>query len=315
MCNPSKLSGVLSRAAAVALVVGTVSVRPVAAQVNTFHACYVPTVGAMYMIKLTGLPPTCLSPSHTEIIWTDSGGVANGSITTLKLADTAVTTIKLAPAAVTAAQLASGAVGSAQVQDGSITGTDLAANAVGSAQLANGAVGSLQLASGSVGSAQVLDGSLAGVDLAAGAVGASQIGSGVVNTIHLAPGAVTNSIIAAQAVNSTKILDGSVTRVKLGSDAFTAIAWGFVNSDGTLGAHSTNVTSTWNAAALRYEITIAGESYFFSNYATIVTPTLSTPLTTMLIPNVASFQNKLHVQLLSATGSSTQGNFQFVTFK
>ena len=55
MCSPSKLSG-LSRGAVVALAVGTVSGRPVAAQVNTFHACYVPTVGAMYMIKLAGRP-------------------------------------------------------------------------------------------------------------------------------------------------------------------------------------------------------------------------------------------------------------------
>ena len=265
MCNPRKSSGARSRAAVVAAVFGAVMLRDAAAQATTFHACYVPTVGAMYMIKLSGVPPACLSTAHVEISWTDSGGVANGSVTTAKLADGAVTTIKLAAAA--------------------------------------------------VGSAQVLDGSLTGADLAAGAVGTSQIANGAVNTINLAAGAVTNSTIAAQAVNPTKILDGSVTRAKLGSDAFTAIAWGFVNSDGTLGTHSANVTATWNAGASRNEITITGESYFFSNYATVVSPSLPTPLTTMLIPNVASFQGKLHVQLLSSAGASMQGHFQFVTLR
>lgn len=99
------------------------------AQGTTFNACYVPNVGAIYLIKIAGLPQNCLSGSHIEISWTDgSPNVADGSIVTVKLADGAVTTVKLADLAVTAAKLAAGAVGTAQLADGAVTSAKLAPN-------------------------------------------------------------------------------------------------------------------------------------------------------------------------------------------
>jgi len=43
------------------------------AQSSAFAACYVPQVGAMYLIKRTGLPSACLGPAHVEIGWTQGG--------------------------------------------------------------------------------------------------------------------------------------------------------------------------------------------------------------------------------------------------
>ena len=50
------------------------------------------------------------------------------------------------------------------------------------------------------------------------------------------------------------------------------IAYGALLADGTKFSGTTNWSSTFNAALQRYEITITGESYFYLNYATVVTP-------------------------------------------
>lgn len=85
------------------------------AQAQTFSACYVPQVGAVYLIKQAGLPDNCISGAHVEFSWTEGGTIADGSVTTLKLADGAVTTVKLGDLAVTAAKLADGAVTDAKL--------------------------------------------------------------------------------------------------------------------------------------------------------------------------------------------------------
>lgn len=43
---------------------------------ESFHACYVPEVGALYVIKLDRLPGDCLAESHVEITWTEGGAGA-----------------------------------------------------------------------------------------------------------------------------------------------------------------------------------------------------------------------------------------------
>ncbi len=92
--------------ATIALLVGMAA--PVAGQ-TTFYACYVPAVGVLYIIELPGLPTDCLSPSHQKISWSE-GTVADGSITTAKLANSAVTGAKIADGTVATADLANGAV-------------------------------------------------------------------------------------------------------------------------------------------------------------------------------------------------------------
>ena len=50
------------------------------------------------------------------------------------------------------------------------------------------------------------------------------------------------------------------------------IAYGVVLADGTKWSGTSNWTSPFNATFQRYEITISGESYYYLNYATVVTP-------------------------------------------
>lgn len=80
----------------VALAFASTPARAQTAQ--TFHACYVATVGAICLIKQTGLPNACLPSTHQAISWSESGALADGSVTTATLSDGAVTGAKLANA-------------------------------------------------------------------------------------------------------------------------------------------------------------------------------------------------------------------------
>lgn len=96
---------------------------------QTFHACYVPQVGAMYLIQLDGLPETCLSENHVEISWTEGeDGIADGAVTTEKLADGAVTEVKMADGSVTAAALADGSVTTDALADAAVSASKIASD-------------------------------------------------------------------------------------------------------------------------------------------------------------------------------------------
>ncbi|HNW91131.1 MAG TPA: hypothetical protein PKN48_15835 [Bacteroidales bacterium] len=90
------------------------------------------------------------------------------------------------------------------------------------------------------------------------------------------------------------------------------IAYGFVESAGTLAAGTSNISNiTWNASSSRYEITIAGESYFYNDYVTIVTVCGTGQITV----ETSSVSGKLLVYLYNAAGTKVQNMFQFVTYK
>lgn len=91
------------------------------------------------------------------------------------------------------------------------------------------------------------------------------------------------------------------------SHRFLPVAYGFVNSNGTLASGTSNVSSTWTGA--RYEITIDGEDYFFSSYATLASPTCDNA--TM---DTGSIGGKLLITP-RVNNVVTQCPFQFVTFK
>ena len=78
---------------------------------------------------------------------------------------------------------------------------------------------------------------------------------------------------------------------KPGSSA--PIAFGFINSNGSVASSSGNVSCTWSGS--RYEITITGESYFYNSYITVIT--LCDPRSTMVMIRTDSASGKLLVYL------------------
>lgn len=239
-------------AALAALFAATLAPRQGVAQAAAmFSACYVPGVGAIYMIKQQGLPSACLSNAHAEISWKDGGGelpdgavltvkLANGAVTTAKIEDLAITVEKLAVGAVTGAKLADGAVSSDKIADGAVSGVKLADDAVSAAKIADGAIGSAHIGDGQVTQAKL------GADVVLlpgpGSVNAAMIATGAVETSKLASQAVTldkftilgpwsvlgrAAATQGQAHVMTASVDGQVLRRSAGS-----LGFGQIDDDG-----------------------------------------------------------------------------------
>ena len=83
------------------------------------------------------------------------GAVADGSITTAKLAADAVTSDKIADDAVTAAKIADNSITAAQLAPDSVSYSELAVNAVGNENINSGAISSGKMASSSVATAAI----------------------------------------------------------------------------------------------------------------------------------------------------------------
>lgn len=105
---------------------------------------------------------------------------------------------------------------------------------------------------------------------------------------------------------STQVAAGNHTHQNL------PIAFAFINSDGTKASATSNVTSTYNTASERYEITIAGYSYFWTAFSTLVTLSGACAAQNTVQTNSAS--GKLLVTVYTGAGAATQCPFQFVTF-
>jgi hypothetical protein len=89
------------------------------------------------------------------------------------------------------------------------------------------------------------------------------------------------------------------------------IAYGDINNAGTILSGTDNISCTWNNSAKQYEITITGESYFYSSYTTVVNVVSSSPI----FATVGSVGGKLVITLWNLQGTSVQGIFNFVTYK
>jgi hypothetical protein len=137
------------------------------------------------------------------------------------------------------------------------------------------------------------------------AVAALNFSSG--NYAHLA-----TDDYAGQFYGDTYVTGTMLKRYAAGtSDPAIPIAYGFINTDGSVAAATPNVSSVYNASLNRYEITIAGETYYFNEYVTVLTAVSLPPLLTM----TDSVSGQLLIYLRNASGNPVQRWFQFVTYK
>ncbi len=105
--------------------------------------------------------------------------------------------------------------------------------------------------------------------------------------------------------------EGAIRREQTGAANMVPIAYGYVNTSGAMtGAKTDNVSCTRTSSG-SYEITITGESYFFSNYVTQATILSSGGgfITT------SSVGGKLLVYTRNSSGTLTDNRFHFTVFK
>ncbi|WNJ17636.1 hypothetical protein [Pontibacter sp. G13] len=89
------------------------------------------------------------------------------------------------------------------------------------------------------------------------------------------------------------------------------LAFGCISSGATINSGSGNYTVTWNSNSDRYEIDIDNNYYFFTDFATVVTPNA----TNVHKWSASSSGGKLLVYLYDSSGNKIQGVFYFVTYE
>ena len=115
----------------------------------------------------------------------------------------------IADGAVTSEKVATGAIGTAAIADAAVTYDKIKDKAVGSAKLADNAVSANKIASNAVQERQIFDSS----------VTEGKIGYGAVTANKISDGAVTQSKLAAESVSSEKLAPNAVTNEKVGDKA------------------------------------------------------------------------------------------------
>lgn len=164
------------------------------------------------------------------------GVLPDGSVTAAMLADGAVTTPKLANRAVTSAKIADGAVGYTQIgsqsikngniQDGQITGSKMADHSIPGSKLSNKTITGTQIADKAITAEKIADATISSTQIAAETITNEEIANYTINAADkMVPSSVDESCIATAAVgsrqlqvaavNTSIIKDGAVTLEKL----------------------------------------------------------------------------------------------------
>jgi len=126
---------------------------------------------------------------------------------------------------------------------------------------------------------------------------ATNIGNIATNTDNIA----SNAAAITGITGSSNVVAGAMITTSLRIDTISTT----INN-------SYSVSScTWNTKYKRFEITITGEKYFWTDYVTIVTSTGEAPY----IARTGSVSDKLLIYLSDLNGDLQAGSFQFVTYK
>lgn len=160
------------------------------------------------------------------------GVLSDGSVIAAMLADGAVTTPKLANSAVTAAKIADGAVGSLQIgteaikngniQDGQITGSKMADQSIPGSKLNNKTITGTQIADKAITAEKIADATITGTQIAGEAITNEEILNYTINAADkMVPSSVEESCIATAAVGSRQLQVAAVTTPAIMNKAIT----------------------------------------------------------------------------------------------
>ena len=227
------------------------------------------------------------------------GVLSDGSVTAAMLADGAVTTPKLANGAVTSAQIADGAVTTPKLANGAVTSAKIADGAVTTPKLANGAVTSAKIADGAVGYAQIAERSVTAGKIEAetitneeianktiiayqklenGSIEEAQYGTASVSTRALQVNSVNTPIIKDGSVTGAKIAEGTISGIKIENGS---IPESKMTAPGVLYLEPTTVVP--NAMLSNYKLNIIKIGNIGSTHVNAVMPVQQLPGTPVRI--------------------------------
>jgi len=133
--------------------------------------------------------------SYQQVVM-PTAGIADGAITTAKIAANVITDAKIQSGGLTASSIASDAIVTAKILDSNIT----------TAKIADSAITNVKLAANTI----------EGTKIAAGAVGTAALAASGITSAKFATGAVDTAALGASVVTTAKIADSAVTYAKLG---------------------------------------------------------------------------------------------------
>ena len=180
------------------------------------------------VIAGTGLTISDNTPTAGQI----TVGITNSGVGATQIADGAVTSAKIADATIITGDLADGAVTSAKIADGTIAAGDLASDSVTTAKILNANVTTAKIADLNVTTGKIADLGVTTGKIADLGVTTGKIADTNITTAKIADLNVTTGKIADLNVTTGKIADLGVTTGKIADAAVTAakIAGGSIDS-------------------------------------------------------------------------------------
>ena len=141
-----------------------------------------------------------------QLVNVSQGGIADGAVTSEKVATGAIGTAAIADAAVTYDKIKDKAVGSAKLADNAVSAQKIATNAVQERQIFDGSVTQSKLAAESVSTAKLVANAVTPEKLAQSAVTAEKIATGAVTGEKVSYKAlVTNAGLSTEVISSGKV--------------------------------------------------------------------------------------------------------------
>ena len=182
-----------------------------------------------------------VSGAWTDVVVAGSTTIADGSITTEKIAANAITAGKIAAGAIGTTQLAANAVTAGKIAAGTITATQIQAGTISATELASASVTAAKIASGAITTDKLAAGAVTAGTISAGAVGASQIASSAITSDKIAAGSITGDRIASNTITTGKIQAGAITATTIAAQTITA---------DNISANAVSVAATTTAASV-----------------------------------------------------------------